>query len=126
MAITVDIKRSGINAWKAFPADPADFFSEEEIAKAKRYVTPLRRLSMVERTVVFLVDLAIVRGHVAPHVLRSLDVHNWVARLVVTIVLVTVIGTVTGVGWSAYRELSYDKRWGFSTQTVNGFVSDTV
>src|SRR5205807_1462474 len=42
------------------------------------------------------------------------------------VALVSVIGTIVGVGWGAYRELVYDKRWGFSTQTVRGFVSDTL
>ena len=28
--------------------------------------------------------------------------------------------------FDAWRELSYDKRWGFSTQTVKGFLSDTL
>jgi STE24 endopeptidase len=126
MATAVDIKRSGINPWRAYPADPADFFSAEEIAKAKSYVTPLRRVGLVEKLVVFLVDLAVVRLHLAPWLLRELDIRNWVAGLMITVVLITVVGTVAGIGWGAYRELVYDKRWGFSTQTVKGFVSDTV
>ena len=91
---TYDIRRSGINPWRAYPADPADFFSAEEISKAKRYVTPLRRLGLAEKVVVLLVDVAIVRLHLAPRLLRSLDVQNWVLRLIVTVVLISVIGTV--------------------------------
>ncbi len=126
MASDIDIRRSGINPWKAFPADPTEFFSEEEISKAKRYVTPLRRLGLAEKIVVVLIDLAVVRLHVAPELLEALDVTNWVLRLILTVVLISVIGAAVGVGWSAYRELVYDKRWGFSTQTISGFVSDTV
>ncbi len=122
----IDIRRSGINPWWVTAADPAEWFSAEEIDKAKRYVTPLRRLGLAEKIVIFLVDLAVVRLHLAPRLLRGLDVHNWVLRLVVTVVLLTVVGAVATVGWGAYRELVYDKRWGFSTQTLKGFVSDAV
>jgi STE24 endopeptidase len=124
--LDVDIKRSGINPWKAFPAQPEDFFSAEEIAKAKDYVKPLRRLGLAEKSVTLLVDVAVVRLHVAPRLVKSLGVDNWVQQLIAVVLLVTVLNTVVGIGWGAYRELVYDKRWGFSTQTVKGFITDTV
>ena len=127
MATTaVDIKRSGINPWKAYPADPADFFSEEEIAKAKRYVTPLRRLGLVERIVIFLVDLAVVRSHLVPELLEAWEIENWVQRLLIAVLVISVISTIVALPFAAYRELNYDKRWEFSTQTTKGFVSDAL
>jgi STE24 endopeptidase len=124
VAITIDIRRAGINPWKAHPAEPADYFSADEIAKAKRYVTPLRRVGMVERIVGFLVALAIVRGHVVPNLVDGVD--SWVARLVIAAAVIALIEIAVALPFGGWRELSYDKRWGFSTQTVKGFVSDAV
>jgi STE24 endopeptidase len=120
----IDIRRAGINPWRAYPADPADYFSPDEIAKAKRYVTPLRRVALVERAVNFAVALAIVRGHVVPHLVRHID--NWVVRLTIAAVVIAVVELAVALPFSAWRELAYDKRWGFSTQTAKGFTSDAV
>jgi Zn-dependent protease with chaperone function len=126
VATAIDVRRAGISPWRAYPADPADYFSEEEIAKAKRYVTPLRRLGKAERIATVVVDLIVIRSHLMPELLQGLDIRNWVQRLLITVVVMTVIGTLTAVGFGAYRELVYDKRWGFSTQTTKGFMSDLV
>jgi STE24 endopeptidase len=122
----VDIKRSGISPWKAYPADPADWFSAEEIDKAKRYLTPLRRVTLIDKSISFALLLGITGLHVAPNLLDALDVTNWVVRLLITAVLLDIVGTVASVGFDAWRELSYDKRWEFSTQTTKGFVTDLL
>ncbi len=36
---TINPARSGISPWKAFKANPEDWFDPEEIAKAKRYTS---------------------------------------------------------------------------------------
>lgn len=115
-----------LSPWRRVRTDPHDWFSAEEIAKAKSYVTPLRRVTTVGKLVALLVDIAVVGFHVAPNLLDVLDVTNWVGRLVVTVLLITVTGTIASVPFDAWRELSYDKRWEFSTQTVKGFVTDQL
>ena len=122
---TVDakvVRRAGVNPWKAIPADPADYFSSEEIAKAKSYVMPLRWLARAEAVVGAATLLALAGFHVAPNVLDGTS--GWVVRLIVTMAIIQVAEIVTTTGFDAYRELNYDKRWGFSTQTVGGFLSD--
>lgn len=122
---TVDgnvVRRAGVNPWKAVPADPADYFSSEEIAKAKSYVMPLRWLARAEAVVGAATLLALAGFHVAPNLLDGTS--GWVVRLIVTMAIIQVAEIVTTTGFDAYRELNYDKRWGFSTQTVNGFLSD--
>lgn len=122
---TVDgnvVRRAGVNPWKAVPADPADYFSTEEIAKAKSYVMPLRWLARAEAVVGAATLLALAGFHVAPNVLDGTS--GWVLRLIVTMAIIQVAEIVTTTGFDAYRELNYDKRWGFSTQTVSGFLSD--
>jgi STE24 endopeptidase len=106
--------------------DPHEWFSAEEIAKAKAYVTPLRRVTTVGKAVALAVDIAIVGFHLAPKALSAFNVDNWVARLIVTVVLITVAGTLASAPFDAWRELSYDKRWEFSTQTAKGFLADQL
>lgn len=118
------VRRAGINPWRAVPARPEDYFSPDEIAKARSYVGPLRWLGRVESAVSVATLLLIAGLHVAPDLLDGTD--NWVLRLIVTLVVIQVAELVTGPWFSAYRELHYDKKWGFSTQTVKGFVTDLV
>lgn len=115
-----------LSPWRRVRTDPHRWFSDEEIAKAKSYVVPLRRTNTIGKAVAAAVDLAVVGFHVAPELLDALDLTNWVGRLVATVTLVLLTGTVATLPFDAWRELSYDKRWGFSTQTVRGFVSDQV
>jgi Zn-dependent protease with chaperone function len=115
-----------LSPWRRVRTDPRRWFSAEEIGKAKSYVTPLRRMTTAGKVVATVADLAVVGFHVAPKVLSAFNVANWVGRLVVTVVLVTLVGTVVSIPFDAWRELSYDKRWEFSTQTVKGFVVDQV
>lgn len=115
-----------INTWRRFPSDPSDWFSAEEIAKAKQYVRPLGRLSFAERAVALAADLVLVSTHAAPRLLDALEIRRWPLRLLVTVLLLQLVGTLAVAGFSAYRELVYDKRWGFSTQTVGGFGMDAM
>jgi STE24 endopeptidase len=115
-----------LSPWRRVDTDPHDWFSAEEIAKAKSYVTPLRRVTTAGKLVALAVDLAVVGFHLVPNLLDALDVTNWVGRLVVTVALITVTGTVASLPFDAWRELRYDKRWEFSTQTTKGFVVDQL
>jgi STE24 endopeptidase len=38
--------------------------------------------------------------------------------------VITVVGTIITTPFSAWRSLSYDRRWGFSTQKAGGFLAD--
>jgi STE24 endopeptidase len=115
-----------INPWKRFPAAPEDWFSTEEIDKAKRYTRPLTRLSAAERTIGAAALVALIWTHAVPEWLDSWGIDNWVLRLLVAMLIVQVVELLVTVPFGAYRELSYDKRWEFSTQTVSGFISDAL
>ena len=117
---------AGLSPWRRVRTDPHEWFSADEIAKAKSYVTPLRRVTTAGKVAAAVVDVALVGFHIAPKLLSAFNVTNWVGRLVVTVALVTVVGTVVAIPFDAWRELSYDKRWEFSTQTVKGFVVDQL
>ncbi len=115
-----------INPWKRFPAQPEDWFSATEIDKAKRYVKPLARLNLIERLVGGAALVALIWTHVVPEWLNDWGIDNWVLRLLVAMLIVQAVELVVTLPFAAYRELVYDKRWEFSTQTAGGFVSDSL
>lgn len=115
-----------INPWKRFPATPEDWFSAEEIAKAKRYTGPLSRMNLAERLAGGAALVSVIWTQAVPKWLDGWGVDNWVLRLVLAMAVVQVVDLLVSTPVSAYRELSYDKRWEFSTQTTGGFVSDTL
>ena len=115
-----------LSPWRRVRTDPHEWFSDEEIAKAKSYVTPLRRSNAASKAVAAVVDLVVIGTHAVPNLLDALDVTAWPLRLAIGAAVVLLAGTVASVPFDAWRELSYDKRWGFSTQTPRGFAADQV
>lgn len=115
-----------ITPWKAFPADPEDWYSAEEVAKADAYGKPLRRVLAIGGAIGFSVTVAVVLTHLAPNLIDSLGVTNWILGLVVSIAVIHLTSTIAGLPFGIWRELVYDKRWGFSKQTTKGFVVDEL
>ncbi|MEY2477729.1 MAG: endopeptidase [Actinomycetota bacterium] len=115
-----------INTWRRFPAKPEDWFSATEIDKAKRYTRPLSRLNLGERLVGGAVLVALIWTHAVPEWLNEWGIDNWVLRLLVAMLITQAVELVVTLPFGAYRELVYDKRWEFSTQTVGGFASDAA
>jgi STE24 endopeptidase len=112
--------------WRAFPANPADWFSPEEIAKAKRYQRPIARVTAVDGALRLALILALVGLRAPTHVLDAIGLHGWMARLCGVGALVGAFSAVTLLPAAAWRQLVYDRRWGFSTQTGRGLVLDSL
>jgi len=109
------------------PADPADWFGPEELEESRRYQKPLRRLRLVESAFGAAVLLAFVAGDAAPDLLDAFDLERgWVLQLAVVVAALSLVGLVYEHWFSAYGDLVYDRRWGLSTQTVQGWLSDQV
>jgi STE24 endopeptidase len=71
------------------------------------------------------VIVAFVAGDAAPRLLDGLDLdRGWALQLAVVVGALTLAGLVHEHWFSAYSELVYDRRWGLSTQTVKGWLSD--
>ncbi len=113
-----------INAWRTFPARPDEWYSAEEMEKADSYGIPLRKVLLAGGAVSFLIELAVIGFHVAPKAIDALGVTNWVLGLFVSIAVIQGVSMLTSLPLSAWRELRYDKKWGFSKQTTKGFLSD--
>ena len=115
--------RADITPWRAFPARPEDWFSPEEVDKAKRYAKPLK-LAGIARSVLSLAAMAaLLRSHV---LVDLTDGMPWVAGLFAVVAVVTLVEAVVGLPFSVWRTLSYDKRWGFSTTSTRTFVTDEL
>jgi STE24 endopeptidase len=114
------------STWWRVGNDPADFFSSEELDRARRYQRPLTRLRIGMAGVTVVVTLVVIFAEVPPRLVDALGVDNWVAQLFVVVALLEVLGLVLSVPGDAWVELGHDKRWELSTQTTGGFVGDQV
>ncbi len=114
------------SAYKAYPADPKDWYSEEEIKKSDEYNKPLRRVSRIVKVIDFVVVLAIIGFHVVPWLLDRLNIDNWVIGVLVAMAVLTLADQITSIPVSRWRQMNYDKRWGFSTQTNKQWWTDLL
>lgn len=114
-----------ISPWRAFPADPHDWYSPEEIERSRRYARPVRWVTRASAVVAGLWLLLVTVSHVVPKAIDALGV-GWVLGVVVAVAIAAGGDVVVTAPFGAWRELGYDKRWGFSTQTTGGFVGDLL
>lgn len=112
--------------WTRVPADPAEWFDAEEVARGRAYNRPLDRLRRVRFVLGAAVTIAFIVGQAAPRLLDALGVSGWVLQLVVVAVAPEATTLVYSPWFDAHRELVYDKRWGQSNQTASGFVADQL
>jgi len=119
------VSGSGLpSTWWRVDNDPADYFSVDELDRARRYQRPLTRLRLATAAVTVVVTLVVVFAEVPPRLVDALGVDNWVVQLAVVVALLEVIGLVLSVPPDAWVELHHDKQWDLSTQTTKGFVGD--
>jgi STE24 endopeptidase len=118
--------RSLPSTWWRVDNDPADFFSADELDRARRYQRPLTRLRLASAAATVVVTLVVIFAEVPPRLVDALGIDNWVAQLAVVVALLEVLGLALSVPADAWVELGHDKRWDLSTQTTGGFVADQV
>jgi STE24 endopeptidase len=121
---TIDPSRLGISPWRGFKAKSEDWFDPEEIAKSARYTQPLKAVRAVQVAINVVVDIAVIRSHAIPRLLRNLNINNWVVEVLVVMAVLTAIGLVENTGFEWWRSMVYDKKWGFSTMTAATFFGD--
>jgi STE24 endopeptidase len=111
--------------YRRTPYRADDWFSAQQLAEARRYARPLNRLRMIKTAISTPVLLAFTflldGGRWATD-----WVDGWVLQLLVGLFVLSVIGLVVGVGFDAYVQLVYDKRWDLSTTTPGRFAFDQV
>lgn len=117
---------TALSTWRAVPHDPADWFSAEELERSRSYQRPLRRLRLIRGLLGLVAIVALVALEAAPALIDALDVGNWVLQLVLVVVLLEAVALLYNPALDWWVDLVHDKRWGLSTQTPGGFVSDQV
>ena len=103
----------------------SDLFAHEEIERARRYHRPLYRALGVDLLLGLGVLLAIVFGPPGDW-LSGATGGPWWARTLELVALVSGAGELVRLPLSAWRGWLYERRWGFSTQTLRGWLWDRL
>jgi STE24 endopeptidase len=103
----------------------SDLFAPEEIERARRYHRPLYWALGVDLLLELGVLLAIVFGPPGDW-LSAATGGPWWARAIELVALVAGVGAMVRLPLSAWRGWLYERRWGFSTQTLRGWLWDRL
>ncbi len=115
-----------MNTWRATPARPDEWFSADELARARRYQRPLRRVRAA-RAVVGIAMLGLfIALDLGTKLPDAVGAGGWMARLAVVIVALQVLSLLYDLPLDWWVDLVHDREWGISTQTARGFVVDNV
>lgn len=115
-----------LSHWRRVPADPADWFDPEEVARGRAYTRPVERLNRVRFVFGVAVAVAFVAGEVGPRVIDAVGWRGWVLQLVVVAAAFEGASLLYAPWFDAYRTLVHDRRWDISTQGWRGFLVDQV
>lgn len=113
-----------VNIYRRVKADPADWFSADEVRKAKDYQRPLTIVRIAGSLASLAVLLVIISTHAAPAVADKIGAHQWWVRLLVVLAFLLLVDSVLDIPFDAWREFGHERKWEFSTQTPGGFVGD--
>jgi STE24 endopeptidase len=103
----------------------SDLFAHEEIERARRYHRPLYRALGVDLLLELGVLIAIVFGPPGDWLFGA-TAGPWWGRTLELAALVAGAGTLVRLPLSMWRGWVYERRWGFSTQTLRGWLWDRV
>jgi STE24 endopeptidase len=102
-----------------------DLFAPEEIARARAYHRPLYWALGLDVVLELGVLAAIAFGPPGDWLAAAVG-GAWWARVIEWAALVAGVETIVRLPLSAWRGWLYERRWGFSTQTLGGWASDRV
>jgi STE24 endopeptidase len=103
----------------------SDLFAAEEIARARAYHRPLYRALGIDLVLELGVLAAIAFGPPGDW-LAGATGSAWWARTLELVALVLGVATLVRLPLSAWRGWLYERRWGFSTQTLRGWLWDRL
>jgi len=112
--------------WFRVPNRPQDFFTAEELDRARRYQRPVTRAHLLRLALSTALLVVVIVGEVAPRLVDALGVTGWVLQLLVVLVALEFLSLVVGTPFDAWLTLRHDREWELSTQTTGGFVADLV
>lgn len=112
------------SAWFRVPNDPAEWFSAEELERARAYQRPLTKLRLLRTGLNLAILLAFIGLEVGPAIVDSVD--GWVLQLVAILLALELAVLPVNVVLDVWVDLRHDRRWELSTQTGKGLAVDTV
>ncbi len=115
-----------MNIYRRIDADPADWFSADEVRKAKEYQRPLTILRIANGLASLGLVIAVISTHAAPRLADAVGADGWVLRLFVVLVGLLVVDQLLDIPFDVWREFSHEEKWGFSTQTPSRYVADLI
>jgi STE24 endopeptidase len=112
------------SAWFRVANDPAEWFSAEELERARSYQRPLTKLRLLRTGVSLAILLAFIGFEAGPAIADSVD--GWIVQLILVLVALELVVLPVNVVLDAWVDLRHDREWGLSTQTGKGLATDTV
>lgn len=113
-----------LSHWQRVPADAADWFDRDEIARGRAYNRPIERMHRLRTLVTAALAVGFVVLEIGPRLVEGID--GWVLQAVVITLAFTLVEVLVAPPFDAWRELQHDKAHGLSTQTAGGFVADQL
>ena len=110
--------------WRATVADPAVWFTDEELGRSRRYQRPLARMRLARSSLGAGVLAFIAFFGLAGWLTDTLGATEWVGALVIIIVAVQAAALIYDPVLDWWVDMIHDKRWGISNQTARGFFAD--
>jgi STE24 endopeptidase len=99
-------------------------FTPEEVERARRYHRPLYAALGADALLAAAVLLVLATGPAGDAVYRPLHGIPWAPRTIAFAALVALIGDLVRLPLSFWSGYAHERRWGFSTQTVGGWLAD--
>lgn len=117
--------RSPVPLTRPLRADPARYFSTDEITRARSYQRPLQRIGLLGTLLTLAVVLTIVATGAAQRLLDAVAVDGWVLQLLLVLAALLIVLEITSLPLSI-RKYRHEAQWGFSTRTLRGFLLDEI
>ena len=99
-------------------------FPAEQVERARRYHRPLYLALLADAALGLALLAALAFSRLGSWLYRPLEPWPWWARTLAYAALVVAVPAVVALPLSFWRGYVYERRWGFSTQGVRGWLAD--
>jgi STE24 endopeptidase len=117
---------SAPSVWRPTPADPYDFFTADEVDRARTYQRPLRRMRVVRVVLSLAVVVVFLLVGAGTSIVDATSSNPWPVQLTVVFVALEALLLAIDVPIDVWVDFVHDRRWEVSTQTPATFVADQV
>ena len=99
-------------------------FTAAEVDRARRYHRPLYAALVVDAALGFGVLGVLAFSRLGEELYDAVEPWPWPLRTVAYAALVVAVGALVRLPLGFWRGYVYERRWGFSTQTLHGWAID--